>query len=259
MNNQNQYMNTIDKSTIPYCNILGVEIAAINMKWLLDFTKENIKHLSGNYMCVSNVHTTVMSYEDQEYCAIQNGGVMAIPDGGPLSSVGRKRGYSEMDRTTGPSYMEEIFKMSAEHGYRHYFYGSREETLEKLHQELTKGYPGIEIAGMYSPPFRTLTEEEDIAIVKRINDTQPDFIWIGLGAPKQEKWMAAHKDTVQGFMIGVGAGFDYFAGNISRAPMWMQKTNLEWLYRLIQEPRRLFKRYAVTNSKFVWNAMVRGR
>jgi N-acetylglucosaminyldiphosphoundecaprenol N-acetyl-beta-D-mannosaminyltransferase len=132
---------------------MGVDIAAINMEWLVDFTDKNIKELSGDYMCVSNVHTTVTSYEDKDYCAVQNGGIMAIPDGGPLSSVGQKRGYSDMQRTTGPSYMGEIFKISAEHGYRHYFYGSTEETLEKLYKALEREYPGIQIAGMYSPPF----------------------------------------------------------------------------------------------------------
>jgi N-acetylglucosaminyldiphosphoundecaprenol N-acetyl-beta-D-mannosaminyltransferase len=184
---------------------------------------------------------------------------MAIPDGGPLSSVGKKRGYKDMQRTTGPSYMGEILKVSVEKGYRHYFYGSTEETLEKLYQALEREYPGIEIAGMYSPPFRPMTEEEDKVIVERINETKPDFIWIGLGAPKQERWMAAHQGKVVGLMVGVGAGFDYFAGNISRAPGWMQKSNLEWLYRLMQDPKRLFNRYWHTNTRFIWNAMVRGK
>ena len=216
-----EYQHKVNKKEIPVCNILGVNIAAINMEWLLDFTDKNIKDLSGDYMCVSNVHTTVTSYDDPDYCAVQNGGIMAIPDGGPLSSVGRKRGHANMERTTGPSYMGEILKISAEKGYRHYFYGSTEETLEKLYKALNENYPGIQIAGMYSPPFRPTTPEEDAAVVKRINETKPDFVWVGLGAPKQEKWMAAHQGIVDGFMVGVGAGFDYFAGNIeSRSAIW---------------------------------------
>lgn len=155
--------------------------------------------------------------------------------------------------------MGEILKASAEKGYRHYFYGSTEETLEKLYEALNENYPGIQIAGMYSPPFRPMTAEEDVAVVKRINETEPDFVWVGLGAPKQEKWMAAHQGVVEGFMVGVGAGFDYFAGNIERAPEWMQKCNLEWVYRLMQDPKRLFKRYLVTNMKFIWNVVVRGK
>lgn len=253
------YKRTVDKSAIPICNIMGVDIAAIDMEWLVNYLNRNVKDLSGDYICVSNVHTTVTAYEDQEYCKVQNGGIMAIPDGGPLSSVGQKRGFKNMKRTTGPSLMGEIFKISAVEGYRHYFYGSTDETLEKLYSVLTESYPGIQIAGMYSPPFRPMTEDEDKAIIERINETKPDFVWVGLGAPKQEKWMAAHQGRVSGLMIGVGAGFDYHAGNIERAPEWMQKSNLEWVYRLLQDPRRLFGRYWHTNTKFIWNAMIRGK
>lgn len=247
------------KEQIPTCNILGVNIAAINMPWLVDFTIKHIKELAGEYMCVSNVHTTVTAYEDLAYRDVQNGGIMAIPDGGPLSSIGRKRGFAEMARTTGPSYMEEMFKISAKHGYRHYFYGATEETLVKLQEKLSATYPGMEIAGMYSPPFCPLTASEDAEVVQMINEAKADFLWVGLGAPKQEIWMAAHKGKIHSFMVGVGAGFDYFAGNISRAPEWMQRNNLEWLHRLLQDPKRLFKRYLVTNTKFIWYAMIRGK
>lgn len=247
------------KEQIPTCNILGVNIAAINMPWLVDFTIKHIKELAGNYMCVSNVHTTVTAYEDLAYRDVQNGGIMAIPDGGPLSSIGRKRGFAEMARTTGPSYMEEIFKISSQYGYRHYFYGATEETLAKLKEKLSAAYPGIKIAGMYSPPFRPLTAKEDAEVVQMINEAKADFLWVGLGAPKQEIWMAAHKNKIHSFMVGVGAGFDYFAGNIARAPEWMQRNNLEWLYRLLQDPKRLFKRYLVTNTKFIWYAMIRDK
>ena len=238
----NEYKRKVEKSRIPTCNIMGVNIAAINMKWLVKYLEDNILYIKGDYICVSNVHTTVTSYEDASYCTVQNGGLMAIPDGGPLSTIGRKRGYKNMTRTTGPSLMGEIFKISAEKGYRHYFYGSTEETLELLYKKLNEKYLGIQIAGMYSPPFRPMTEEEDKAIVERINEVNPDFVWVGLGAPKQEKWMAEHHGKVNGLMIGVGAGFD-----------------LEWLYRLMQDPKRLFKRYLVTNTKFIWNAMIRGK
>lgn len=254
-----EYKRKVNKNEIPTCNILGVNIAAINMDWLLNFTDKYLENLSGDYMCVSNVHTVVMSMESSDYCAVQNGGIMAIPDGGPLSTVGRKRGFKKMERTAGPSYMEEVFKITVEKGYRHYFYGSTEETLERLYQKLIENYPGIQIVGMYSPPFRPVTKEEDQTIITRINETNPDFVWVGLGAPKQEKWMAMHQGKVDGFMVGVGAGFDYFAENISRAPKWMQKTNLEWFYRLMQDPKRLFRRYWNTNIKFIWYAMMRGK
>ena len=165
-----------------------------------------------------------------------------------------------MERTTGPELMQEIFELSdKEKNYRHYFYGSTPQTLEKLESELKRRYPNLKIAGMYSPPFRKLTQEEDIEVVERINKTKPDFVWIGLGAPKQEIWMAKHQGLVKGLMLGVGAGFDYHAGNRKRAPQWMQRMNLEWLYRLLQDPKRLFKRYMYTNTSFIWNAVIRGR
>lgn len=250
-----EYQRIVNKNEIPTCDILGVHIAAVNMKWVLEYLRKNIQDLKGDYICVSNVHTTVTSYEDSKYLAIQNNALMALPDGGPLSSLGRKRGYPNMERVTGPSLMGEVFK----EGYRHYFYGSTEETLELLKDKLIKDYPNMTIVGMYSPPFRLLTNEEDEEVIKHINDTNPDFVWVGLGAPKQEIWMSEHQGKISGLMIGVGAGFDYYAGNIKRAPLWMQEHNLEWLYRLIQDPKRLFKRYLVTNTKFIWNAVIRGK
>ncbi len=250
-----EYKRKVNKNEIPTCDILGVHIAAVNMNWVLEYLRKNIQDIKGDYICVSNVHTTVTSYEDSKYLDIQNNALMALPDGGPLSSLGRKRGHVNMERVTGPSLMGEVFK----EGYRHYFYGSTEETLELLKDKLTKNYPNMTIVGMYSPPFRPLTEEEDQEVIKQINDTNPDFVWIGLGAPKQEIWMSEHQGKINGLMIGVGAGFDYYAGNIKRAPLWMQNHNLEWLYRLIQDPKRLFKRYLVTNTKFIWNAVIRGK
>lgn len=238
-------------SEVPTCPILGVRIAAIDMKAALAYIQEHLRELSGNYICISNVHTTVTSYEDAEYRKIQNGGALALPDGKPLSVLCRKRGFAGADRVTGPDLMREIFDRSEKCGYRHYFYGSTPETLKVLEQKLKEQWR-LNIVGLESPPFRALTPEEDAQAVERINASGADFVWIGLGAPKQERWMAAHQGRVQGLMIGVGAGFDYFAGNIKRAPMWMQKLSLEWLYRLLQDPKRLFRRYLVTNTKFLW-------
>lgn len=254
-----KFMRKVEKESIPTCNILGVDIAAIDMDWLLDFTHKNIRKLSGDYMCVANVHTTVTAYENQDYKKIQNDSVMSIPDGGPLAMLGQRRGFSRMKRTTGPAYLSEILKSSVAKGYRHYFYGSTEVTLAKIKCTLLQKYPGIKIAGMYSPPFRPLTEEEKDAVVEQINRANPDFVWVGLGAPRQEKWMAESQGIITGFMVGVGAAFDYLAGNIKRAPEWMQRSNLEWIYRLLQDPVRLFNRYWYTNWRFIWNAVIRGR
>lgn len=249
----------VEKDDIPVCPILGVNIAAIDMERLLDYTQRNIKKLAGNYMCVANVHTTVTAFENEKYRMIQNEAVMAIPDGGPLAWVGKRRGFPLIKRTTGPSYMEEVLTLSVQKGYKNFFYGSTPETIERLREVILERYSDGIIAGTYSPPFRALSAEEDDEIINRINSTKPDFVWVGLGAPKQEYWMASHQGVVQGFMVGVGAGFDYLAGNIKRAPKWMQDFNLEWFYRLMQDPKRLFKRYFVTNTKFIWHAIIRGK
>lgn len=247
------------KDKIPACSILGVNIAAINMKWLSRFTLEHITQLSGDYMCVSNVHTTIMAFEDKKYRDIQNNSILSIPDGGPLASLGRKRGWSYMYRTTGPSYMEKMLEASRENNLTHFFYGSTPKTLRKLKKVIEKKYPGVRVVGMISPPFRPLTQNENEEIIEKINSLKPDFVWVGLGAPKQECWMAEHQWKIAGFMVGVGAGFDYLAGNIRRAPKWMQDHNLEWFYRLLQDPKRLFKRYFITNIKFIWNAYIMGK
>ena len=234
------------------CNILGVNINVTNMNETVSYICNNLEELKGNYICVSNVHTTVMAYENEVYRNIQNFGAMALPDGGPLSVISRKRGFKEAERVTGPDLMGEIFKISEEKLYKHYFYGSTQETLDELKIKLNRNYPKLNIAGMFSPPFRKLTNEEDNEVIKMINDAKADFIWVGLGAPKQEIWMYDHKDKSNGLMLGVGAGFDYHADKLERAPKWMQKSNLEWFYRLCQEPKRLFKRYFNTNFKFIY-------
>ena len=254
-----EYCRLVDTSLIPTCNILGTGIAAIDMPWLVDYVTGHLKEISGDYICVANVHTTITAMEDQEYLRIQNGGLMSIPDGGPLTSEGKRQGFSTMKRTTGPKFMEEVFKISAQNGYRHYFYGSKPETLDLVRQKLEENYPGLQIAGMMSPPFRELTGEEEERIVRDIKLAAPDFIWVGLGAPKQEKWMATHQGMFPGLMIGVGAGFSYIAGLIKRAPKWMQERNLEWLYRLIQDPIRLFRRYWHTNTRFIYYTVFKRR
>lgn len=235
------------------CNILGTNIAVTNMAETVAYIEEHIEELSGKYICVSNVHTTVTGYEDKEYQEIQNHAAVALPDGKPLSLYSKKHGFPEAERVTGPDLMGELF--ARKNGLRHYFYGGREETIKVLSEKLPAEYKDLIVAGMVSPPFRPLTQEEDGEAVQKMNDAKADIIWVGLGAPKQERWMYEHEGRVSGVMIGVGAGFDYYAGTIKRAPMWMQKMSLEWLYRLLQDPKRLFKRYFVTNFKFLWLTM----
>lgn len=242
-----------------YCTILGTNINVTNMQETTDYLTGNLEQLRGSYVCVSNVHTTVMAYRDEAYRAIQNNAAMALPDGKPLSIVSRKRGYTEAQRVPGPDLMPELFRLSAAGGYRHYFYGSTEDTLKKLERNLKEKYPFLQIAGMYAPPFRPLTDEEDRRIVQRINDAKPDFIWVALGAPKQEKWMSQHQGKVNGVMLGVGAAFDFIAGTVKRAPRWMQEMCLEWLYRIMQDPVRLIPRYFSTNLTFLSKVFLESR
>ena len=236
---------------LQHCEILKTNINVTNMSDTVKYIGEHLEDLRGKYICVSNVHTTVMSYENEEYRKIQNSAAMALPDGAPLSSYSRRKGYKQAQRVTGPDLMLELFAISKEKGYRHYFYGATEETLQSMRKVIERDYPGLEIAGMYAPPFRALTPEEDEQVVDRINASVPDFVWVGLGAPKQEQWMYQHMGQLQGVLIGVGAGFDYLAGYIKRAPRWMQKMSLEWLYRLLQDPKRLWRRYFTSNVKFI--------
>ena len=235
------------------CTILNTNIDVTDMQRTISYLSENLEELRGKYICVSNVHTTVMAFRDEEYRKVQNSAAMALPDGKPLSLVSKRRGFSEAERVPGPDLMPKIFELSKEKGYRHYFYGSTQDTLDKLKKQLQGKYPYLQIAGMYSPPFRPLTEEEDLEIVAKINETKPDFVWVALGAPKQEKWMYDHRDKVTGVMLGVGAAFDFEAGTVKRAPHWMQELYLEWFYRIIQDPIRLIPRYLDTNISFMWN------
>ena len=235
-----------------YSSILGTKINVTDMEKTVSYIAQHLKELKGHYICVSNVHTTVTAYRDEEYRDVQNNAAMNIPDGKPLSIVQRRSGFREAGRVPGPDLMPEIFSISEDKGYRHYFYGSRQETLDALREKLMKQYPRLKIVGMYSPPFRPMSEEEDAETVKKINACRPDFIWIGLGAPKQEKWMAAHDGKVCGVMLGVGAGFDFHAGTIRRAPLWMQEFCMEWLFRIGQDPKRLLPRYLDTNFSFVF-------
>ena len=240
------------KNELQYCEILKTRINVTDMDRTVRYITSHLEELKGNYICVSNVHTTVTSYRDETYRKVQNSGAMALPDGQPLSIVSRFRGYKDAKRVPGPDLMPEIFRLSQEKGYTHYFYGGSEHTLAQLKNKILEKYPDLQIAGMYSPPYRELSEEEDAQIIERINAAKPDFLWVALGAPKQEIWMYQHRDKIHSLMIGVGAAFDFLAGTVKRAPMWMQKLCLEWVYRIFQDPKRMLPRYLNTNFAFLY-------
>lgn len=199
------------------------------------------------------IPAVISAKENAEVAEMYNGSTMAAIDGMPIVRIAQKKGF-HCERCAAPDIMGMMFEESVRKGKTHFFYGGKDDNvLLKLRKNLEKNYPGIRIVGMYSPPFRTLTEEEDMMICNEINNLHPDFLWVGIGAPKQEMWMWKHQEKIHGtVMLGVGAGFDFFAGTLDKAPEWMEKASLEWLYRLWKEPKRLWKRYILGGIKFIF-------
>lgn len=207
------------------------------------------------YVTVNNVHTMVEGFRNAAYQTIINEGYLAIPDGKPLEVVGKLKGSKTISRLFGPTVMEKFIDWGRSEKVSHFFLGSSEENLAKLRSSIEQKYPGAKIAGMLSPPYLPLEQWDNKALTDAINAADPDFIWVGVGAPKQEQWMYRnHPQLQRGLMFGIGAGFDYMAGNTKHAPKWMKDFALEWLYRLIQEPRRLWKRYFTTIPQFIFFA-----
>lgn len=238
-------------------NVLGVEVSAINMPLALAILDGWRSAGERKYVCVSGVHGIIESQRDAELRRIHNRAGMVTPDGMPLVWVGRYRGHQQMRRVYGPDLLLAACEHSLHQNYRHFFYGGGDGVAELLAGRLQNRFTGLQVAGTYSPPFRPLTPEEDQAIVDRINDSGADLVWVGLSTPKQERWMAEHVGKINATaLIGVGAAFDFHAGLKPQAPLWMQQNGLEWLFRLLTEPRRLWKRYLVNNPLFVGKIML---
>ena len=231
--------------------VIGVPISAVNMEIVVDNIFEDLEATRGQYICVSNAHSTVLAHDDPDYYRVQAESFMSVPDGKPLSLVGKKQ-FPEMDRVTGADLMRRIFTESKDRDLRHFFYGDKQEVLDAMKSELLQDYPWLNIVGMEPSVFRDMTEQEEEELKDRINSTNPDFLWVALGAPRQENYCFRMKGRIHALMIGVGGAFNVMAGTVSEAPVWMENLCLEWFYRFIQEPRRLFKRYFIYNSKFLW-------
>jgi N-acetylglucosaminyldiphosphoundecaprenol N-acetyl-beta-D-mannosaminyltransferase len=199
------------------------------------------------------VPATVMAKENKEIEKMYNDCSFAAIDGMPIVKLARKNGI-ECERCAAPDIMGLVFEESIKRGKTHYFYGGKnDDVLRLLKKNLEAKFPGIQIAGMYSPPFRTLTESEDEYVCREINDLSPDFVWVGIGAPKQEIWMQDHREKIPGtVMLGVGAGFDFYAGTLKKSPKWLESIGLEWLFRLTREPKRLWKRYILGGIKYIY-------
>ena len=236
----------------PRANILGVGISIMSLEQAVESIERFIAIGGHHYVCLCNVHTVVTSRQNNEFRHIVNEADLALPDGMPLVWGARLLGYNQRERVDGPALMLALCERSLVKNYSHFFYGGRNGVPELLAEKLMARFSGLNVAGCYSPLFRPLTSKEDKQVVKMINDSGADILWVGLGAPKQERWIADHLRRVNTpVMLGVGAAFDFHCGTLKRAPRWMRKSGLEWLFRLTQEPRRLWRRYVVTNTIFL--------
>ncbi len=226
-------------------SVLGVGISAVDMASAVDWVMAAIRNRERHYIAVTGVHGVVDAQDDPVYKSILNSAGLVVPDGMPMVWLSRRAGHRHVGRVYGPDFMLRVCQALSAVSGRCFYYGGNEGVAEELAETVQHQFPGLVTAGTYTPPFRELTEEERAGIAETINSAAPDVVWVGLSTPKQERWMDAFRDRLDApVLVGVGAAFDYNTGKLVRAPAWMQKTSLEWLFRLIQEPRRLWRRYA---------------
>jgi N-acetylglucosaminyldiphosphoundecaprenol N-acetyl-beta-D-mannosaminyltransferase len=233
--------------------VLGIPLSVIDYEGALDWIDAMVASDQTGYVCVCNVHTVMAAAEDSKLQSALLRSSLNVPDGQPLVWAMNALGHSLDSRVYGPELMHRACARAAKSGQRLYLYGGRNQgALVQLALNLRQRHPGIKIVGGYSPPHRPLTDEERVAVVREINASKPDVVWVGIGVPKQEKWMTEMRPTLKApLLIGVGAAFDFHAGLVPQAPSWMQELGLEWAYRLVQEPRRLWRRYTRYNPRFV--------
>ena len=233
-------------------NVLGVGVDAIDMVGAVARVLEGVRTRARGYVCVTGVHGVMEAQRDAELRAILNGSFMTTPDGMPTVWVGRAQGLA-ISRVYGPDLMLEVCKAGVARGVRHFFYGGADGVAEKLRSCLVERITGLTVVGTYTPPFRPLNEREEAELTRMLDAVRPDIVWIGLSTPKQERFMARYTRRLDcALMIGVGAAFDMHSGRTLQAPKWMQRSGLEWFFRLVTEPRRLWKRYLYNNPAFVF-------
>lgn len=238
-------------------NILGVGLSAANMDSAIDFVLGCISERTPIYVSVCPVYTLMQGFEHPDLRKVLNHAGLVTLDGMPLVLLSRLKGYHHVDRVYGPDLMLRLSEYSVEYGIKHYYYGGGEGVPEQLADTLQARYPGLNVVGTVSPPFRELTDEEQVALIADINAADPDIVWVGLGSPKQDFWMARYREQINApVLIGVGAAFDFHTGRILQAPHWIQQAALEWLFRLVMEPRRLWRRYVIYNPKFLWHVLL---
>jgi N-acetylglucosaminyldiphosphoundecaprenol N-acetyl-beta-D-mannosaminyltransferase len=238
-------MSTADTPPAPNrAFILGIGVTATTLDRAASIIEQWIERRTRNYVCITGAHGIIESRRDPQLRQIHNEAGMVTPDGMPLVFMARRLGFKQVSRVYGPDLMRRLTELSELKGYRQFYYGGGPGLADQLAATLKARCPSLPIAGTMTPPFRALTPEEDDAVVARINAAAPDIVWVGLSTPKQEFWMASHVGRLNApVLVGVGAAFDFLAGTKSQAPVWMQRSGLEWAYRLAHEPRRLWKRY----------------
>jgi len=211
----------------------------------------------GEYIAVTGMHGVMEAQHDPEFRKILDAAGLVVADGMPLVWLGRRHGFDMARRVYGPELMATFCERTASRGYRHFFYGGAPGVAEDLASRLVSRFPGVVVAGTYSPPFRTLTQEEEREIIHAIKDAHADIVWVGLSTPKQERWMFEHRDRLRvSVLVGVGAAFDFHTGRVAQAPVWMRDHGLEWLFRLSHEPRRLWRRYLLYGAEFAADVLL---
>jgi N-acetylglucosaminyldiphosphoundecaprenol N-acetyl-beta-D-mannosaminyltransferase len=232
-------------------SVLGANIDALSWEDALGRITAWASARESRYVCICNVHSVVTATRDADFKSVINNADMSTPDGAPIAWALRRFGCAAQERVNGPDLMWKYLAEAERLGQTVFFYGSTQHTLIRLRERIAGSFPRLRVNGMHSPPFRPLSAQEDEAEVNMINRTGANVVFVGLGCPKQEKWMARHRGRINAVMIGVGAAFDYHSGMVKRAPLWWQRNGLEWLYRLGSDPQRLLKRYMVTNALFI--------
>ncbi len=236
----------------PRFNVLGVGIHALNLAQARDLVIAAARARSGGYVCLCDVNSVSCARRDPAHRAALNHSFLTTPDGMPLVWLGRRAGHAELTRVYGPDLLEAVCAQTADTPLTHFLYGAGPGTAEKLADRLRERFPDLKIVGTHSPPFRALNSEEEADLACQLAILRPDFFWVGLSTPKQEYFMSTHAGQLDvGLMLGVGAAFDFLSGHIRQAPRWMQRSGLEWLFRLCTEPRRLAPRYLRNNPLFL--------
>lgn len=252
-------MTTIkpDDNPVNKTNILGIGISAVTMESTIQQISAWIENHDQQYVCITNVYSIMLTQRDPTLQKIFNRAGMATPDGMPLVWLSHLHGKKNVQRVYGPDLLLAVCERSKVTQWRHYFYGGAPGVAELLSQRLKEKYPHLNIVGCDTPPFRPLTEEEDQAAIEKINASGAHIVWVGMSTPKQDRWMSAHLGKITTpVMIGVGAAFDFHAGIKPQAPRWMQRNGLEWLFRLYSEPRRLWRRYLISNPAFIFHSFL---